>query len=82
MNPSNRDLLVLVKDEFDSEQSMQCALQQLNRILFEVETLERICLVNEVADLNKYKLITDAKKLSLVFRQPALKAFQFVINKN
>jgi hypothetical protein len=82
MKPSNRDLLVLVKTEFDSELAMQNTLQQLNNMLFSVETDEKLCIANEVIDLNRYKIFTSVKKIMKVLNQPELKPFQFICNKN
>ena len=81
-SPSSRDLLVLFKDDLYSEQEMQAAIDQLNQLLYEVETVETFCTVNEVADLNKYKLITKPVKLSQILFQKEMKPFQFIINKN
>ena len=42
MKTPNRDLLVLVKDEFDNEISMERELERLNRLLYQFETLDTI----------------------------------------
>ena len=57
MKTPNRDLLVLVKDEFDSELSMERELEKLNRLLFQFETLDTISVAHEIFDLNKGKII-------------------------
>lgn len=80
--PSSRDLFVLFKDELYSEQEMQAAIDQLNTLLYEVETIEIFCKVNEVIDINKNKLINKPLKLSRLLFQKEMKPFQFVINKN
>ena len=82
MKTSNRDLLVLLKNEYDSEQAMESALQALNQLLANAETIDKLCVVNEVADLNKYKIYTLSKKLRPLLQQESLKPFQFIINKN
>ena len=82
MKTTNRDLLVLVKDEFDSEKSMEKELEQLNKILFAVETTTTFCIVNEILDFNRYKVLSSPKKVLKVLQQEELKPFQFIYNKN
>ena len=43
MKTPDRDLLVLMKDEFVTEQFMACELEKLNDLLFQYETLETFC---------------------------------------
>ncbi|MBC8034818.1 MAG: hypothetical protein H7Y03_11775 [Chitinophagaceae bacterium] len=82
MKTPNRDLLVLLKDESRSELSMEFELEQLNEILFHVETLENFCIASEVFDLNKYIIIDNHKKLYKLLSKEELKPFQFIFNKN
>ena len=82
MKTPNRDLLVLVKDEFANEQFMEQELEQLNDLLFHYETMEIICEAHEVFDLNKYKIIRKTKVLQQIIRKAQLKPFQFIFNKN
>lgn len=82
MKTPNRDLLVLVKDEFDSEHSMEVELEKLNRLLFQFETLDTICVAHEIFDLNVGKIIEQPKQVRTVLNQKKLKPFQFACNKN
>ncbi len=82
MKTPNRDLLVLVKDEFDSEHSMEIELEKLNRLLFQFETLDTISLAHEIFDLNTGKIIEQTKQVRSVLNQKKLKPFQFACNKN
>jgi hypothetical protein len=82
MKTPDRDLLVLVRDEYMSETFMEKELEQLNDMLFQFETIEKFCLVHEIFDLNKYKIITKPGLMQQIIRQKELKAFQFVYNKN
>ena len=82
MKTPNRDLLVLVKDEFPNQLSMEYELEQLNEILFRTETIENFCIASEVFDLNRYIVIEDRKRLVHIFSQQQLKPFQFICNKN
>ena len=82
MKIPNRDLLVLIKDEFPSTFSMEHELEQLNEILFRTETMENFCIANEVFDLNRHAVIENRRKLVRVLRRQELKPFQFICNKN
>ena len=82
MKTPNRDLLVLVKDEFDSEHSMEVELEKLNRLLFQFETLDTISVAHEIFDLNSGKIIEQTKQVRSVLNQKKLKPFQFACNKN
>lgn len=78
----NRDLLVLIKDEFKNEQAIENELEQLNELLHTTETMENYCIAYEVIDLNKYKIFNQYKKIVQVLSQKKLKPFQFICNKN
>jgi hypothetical protein len=82
MKTPDRDLLVLVRDEFMSEKLMERELEQLNEMLFQFETMEKFCLVHEIFDLNKNKIVIKQNLMQQIIRQRELKPFQFVSNKN
>jgi len=82
MKTSNRDLLVLVKDESMNEHFMEHELEQLNDLLFHFETIENFCICHELFDMNKYRIITKANKIQQIVREKELKAFVFISNKN
>ena len=82
MKTPDRDLLVLMKDEFATEQFMAFELEKLNDLLFRYETLENFCLAHEVFDLNNYKILRGTRYLQRIVRQQELKPFQFLCNKN
>jgi hypothetical protein len=82
MKTPDRDLLVLVKDEFTTEQFMEKELEQLNSLLFHFETIDKFCLAHEVLDVNKFKTIRKPVLIQRVARQQVLKPFQFLYNKN
>ncbi len=82
MKTLNRDLLVLVKDEFATEQFMEQELEQLNELLFHYETVDTFCIAHEVFDMNKYKIIRKQPALLQIARLQELKPFQFLCNKN
>ena len=82
MKTSNRDLLVLVKDEFMNQQQIESELEQLNSLLFRLETIDNFCVAHEIFDIAKHKTIVNRKKITQIVHQPELKAFVFVCNKN
>ncbi|MBX2924920.1 MAG: hypothetical protein KF746_22155 [Chitinophagaceae bacterium] len=82
MKTSNRDLLVLLKDESMSNQAIEHEVEQLNEILFYVESAENFCTANELIDMNRYKILQDQKSLVQVMHQEELKPFFFISNKN
>jgi hypothetical protein len=82
MKTPDRDLLVLVKDEFMNEKFIENELEQLNEMLFHFETIEKFCAVHEIFDLNKYKIIEKPQPMQKLIRQKELKPFQFICNKN
>jgi hypothetical protein len=82
MKTPDRDLLVLMKDEFATEQFMEQELEQLNSLLFHYETMDNFCVAHEVFDINKYKIIRKSRIIQRIARQQELKPFQFLCNKN
>lgn len=82
MKTRNRDLLVLLKDEFRNEQAIENELEKLNEILHITETIDNYCIAYEVIDLVKYKIYHQRKKIIQVINQEKLKPFQFICTKN
>ena len=82
MKASNRDLLVLLKDESMSNQAIEQEVESLNELLHDVESAEEFCRVNEVIDMNRYKIHREQKSLVQVMYQPELKPFVFLSNMN
>lgn len=82
MKTGNRDLLVLVKDEFINQHQMQTELELLNAILFKLETVDTFCMAHEVFDVNRHKVIENRRKIEQIIRHTELKPFCFIINKN
>ncbi|HEY4154615.1 MAG TPA: hypothetical protein VGM24_04290 [Puia sp.] len=82
MKTPDRDLLVLMKDEFATEQFMAYELEKLNDLLYRYETLENFCVAHEVFDLNNYKILRGSRYIQRIVRQQEMKPFQFLCNKN
>jgi hypothetical protein len=77
---TNRDLLVLFRNEFMSQQAIDEEVENLNRILRISERPDQFCRVHELVCRNR--ITTDAKKLLAAFSQPELKPFWFLISRN
>ena len=74
MKTPNRDLLVLVKDAQLDKDAIEFELEQLNQLLYVFETVDNFCVAHEVFDLNKYKIIHNAKTIR--------ETMNFISNKN
>jgi hypothetical protein len=80
MKIPNRDLLVLLRNEFASQQAIEQEVEYLNHILIQAESLERFCIAHELVERNR---ITDKpKKILRAIRFIELKPFCFLVNKN
>ena len=82
MKTKNRDLLVLLKDDFRTEQAIENELERLNELLLRTETMLNFCVANEILDFNRYKVYQEYTKIMKVLSQDKLKPFQFICNKN
>ena len=82
MKTSNRDLLVLLKDEAMTNQAIEHEVAQLNEILFHIESADTFCGSNEIIDMNKYRILQDEKFLVQMMFESELKPFIFLCNKN
>ncbi len=75
----NRDLLYVHKN--DSVPST-AELENLHKILFNIETLHKLSGCVEIIDFNKLKIIKKIHLVEQILRQQKLKPFQFVNNLN
>ena len=82
MRASNRDLLVLVKDELLSSDSMEMELEKIHQLLVDFETPSNFCMAHEIFDINRHKIIASSITIQKIMCEKELKAFVFVINKN
>ncbi len=82
MNSAKRDLLVLSKNVSTNQKEMDLEVEKLHNLLFHVESLENLCVANEIIDLNKYKIITNPGKLKKILIKNKIKPFEFINNKN
>ncbi len=82
MHRSNRDLLLLFKDELMTPQAIEQQVERLHELLYGVEKLENIITAHEIINVNRHKIYSDSVRLKNVFRRKELKPFVFLNNKN
>ena len=82
MNKSNRDLLVLFKQELLSPQVIEETVDWLHEILQTTERLNNLVIAHVVLDLNKYKVVHNPLVLRNTLRKDPLKPFIFLNCKN
>jgi hypothetical protein len=82
MNPRNRDLLVLTKKELMNQQELEHEIELLNDLFYRVESSNALCIVNEIIDINRYKVISKLHQVRDILKEPKLKPFVFICNKN
>ena len=80
MKMPNRDLLVLLKSEFMSQQAIEHEVECLNDMLRKSESDEQFCIAHELVDRNR--ITSKPKKILRAIRYTELKQFRFLINKN
>jgi hypothetical protein len=82
MNKSNRDLLVLFKEDMMSPQAIEHEVELLHELLYNVERLENLIIAHEVININKYKIQNQVNIVRETIRRKVLKPFVFLNNKN
>jgi hypothetical protein len=75
-----RDILVIVKDQFLSEQAIEQEVECLNEILRNAESDEQFCIAHELVDRNR--ITQKPQRILKAIRFTELKPFRFLINKN
>ena len=82
MKNSNRDLLVLIKDDTLSEQAIERQVKWLNDMLIEVERSEQCYQAYEIVDINNSKRSRNAFKIRTMIRAKDEKPFLFLTSLN
>jgi hypothetical protein len=82
MNKSNRDLLVLFKEELMSPQAIEHEVEMLHELLYAVERIENLITAHEVINLNRYKVYNQYNIIRRNIRRKELQPFVFLNNKN
>ena len=80
MKAPDRDLLVLLKNEFMSQRAIEQEVECLNEILRKTEHPQEFCKAHELVRRNR--ITQKPHKLLIAFRQFQLKPFWFLISKN
>ncbi len=82
MKSANRDILLLSKKRSADKKEMEREVEKLHRLLFHVESMENFCIVNEIIDINNYRIVQKRAKIEKIIRQNKIKPFVFINNKN
>jgi hypothetical protein len=80
MRTPDRDLLVLLKNEFMSQRAIEQEVECLNEILRRTELPLEFCKAHEL--IRRNRITQNARKLLLALHQIQLKPFWFFISKN
>jgi hypothetical protein len=82
MNSRDRDLLVLTKKETMRPEELEHEVELLVDLLYHVEQMDSFCIVNELIDLNRYKIIKKPHLIKQAVKEKKLKPFVFISNNN
>jgi hypothetical protein len=80
MKIPNRNLLMLLKNQFMSDQAIEREVECLNEILLKTESPEHFCQAHEL--INRNRITSKTKRILLAIRFDKLKPFRFLISKN
>ena len=80
MGNPNRNLLVLMRNQFMSRQAIEQEVESINVILLQTESLQQFCIAHELVDRNR--ITSKSKKILMTIRISELKPFRFLICKN
>ena len=82
MNKSNRDLLVLFKQELMTPQAIEHEVSWLHELLFKVERMDNFIRAHELIDINRYKITNNDLAIKKNVRRKKDQPFVFLNNKN
>lgn len=80
MQPFDRNLMVLLRTEFMSEQAIEQEVENLHNLLIETEVPEIFCDAHELVTRNY--ISNNPNRILMASLEPNLKAFHFLLNKN
>ncbi|MET0392309.1 MAG: hypothetical protein ABW019_04175 [Chitinophagaceae bacterium] len=75
-----RDLIVLLKNQFMSQQAIEQEVECLHGLLRLTESEQQFCTAHELVDRNQ--ITRKSKKIIRESRFRELRAFRFLLNKN
>lgn len=78
MKNSNRDLLVLIKDDTLSDKAIENEVEQLNNLLMSVESSEKYYNSYSIMDMNNHKISRNSFKIRALLREKEEKPFIFL----
>ncbi len=78
----HRNLLLVINNDGQQAVDIDTQVKWLHNVLFTVENIYHYSLVNEIIDINKYKVIRQQHLVQQILRQPYVKPFQFICCKN
>lgn len=82
MKNSNRDLLVLIKDDTLSEQAIEREVMRLNNLLKAFECTDQCYQPYEIMDMNTHKISRNGFKIRIMMRAKEEKPFLFLTSLN
>ncbi|HEX4957858.1 MAG TPA: hypothetical protein VFV46_06740 [Lacibacter sp.] len=77
-----RDLLVLLNNEFRSEHAINHEVEWLHGVLFHVEALDNFCVAHEILNVNRRQVVSKHEDIKKYVLRKKEKAFEFLNNKN
>ena len=80
MRSAKRDILVVVKNQFISDDAIEQEVECLNEILRIAETSDHFCIAHELVD--RYRITRKHKKILKESGYYRLRPFRFLINRN
>ena len=78
---TNRDLIILAKDEVTDAAAFQRQVRAIHEILYLVEGTQQFCQAHEVIDINHYRIIQKSYLVRKIISD-RIKPFVFLFNKN
>lgn len=82
MSRSNRDLLVLFKQDLMTPKAIEHQVEWLHSFLFNVERMDNFVTAHELIDLNRYKLYRSDFEIKKWVRKKKETPFVFLSNLN
>jgi len=82
MKNMERELLILLPEEFYDEVALQQEAGFLHRVLTQVDTLEHTAEAVEYLNLHRGGITQNKLRIENALRRPVLGHFQFIIHKN
>jgi hypothetical protein len=82
MKGYKRDIILLRRETFPSQRSIELEVKLLNSMLQAIENSEKMICTFELIDLNRFRVISQSHLLSRSIKATTQKPFEFLINKN